>query len=158
MKRLILFLLAISFALSCTACAGTEEDHPSFYYLRTEDTIAYGKEDALIAPVAQEFSENIQPDQVWQLYFSGPGKEGYRSPFPRGTGLQGLTQKENLLILELSPEFSELDGIRLTLAGACLAATCRELTGMERIQVRSGSQIYDFYYHDFTFLDNSTGK
>ena len=158
MKRMTLLLLALCLALSCGACAQTREEKTVFYYLRTEDTIEYGRTDALIAPVPQEISDSLEPEEIIQLYLDGPSEEGYRSPIPKGTYLLSTIAREDMLVIVLSREFSSLDGIQLTLAGACIAATCRDFTGLDRVQVRSGENVYDFNYNDYLFLDDSAGK
>ena len=158
MKRCLSLLLILSLMLCCTACGEESEDTTVFYYLRSEDTIAYGQIDALIAPLPQQFSPDAPLDDLLQLYLNGPSEEGYRNPVPKGTYLLSTIYKADTLVIVLSREFSSMDGIQLTLAGACLTATCREITGLECIQIRSGESIYNFDYNDFTFLDDSPGK
>ena len=155
MKRMILFLLILAAILSFTACQEEIAPEPSFYYLRTQDTIAYGREDALIVAVPQDFSQETELDILLQLYLDGPVDENQRNPFPKRTYLLRTIEQEDTLLLVLSREFSTLDGMPLTLAGACLAATCRDLTGFEKIQVRSGENIYDFDMNSYVFLDTS---
>ena len=159
MKRLILLLTILGVLFSCTACGTQEESNCSFYYLRSDSTIQYGHTDALIAPVERELSvQNVPAEDLLQLYLDGSSDESFRTPFPKGTYLLSIIPKETLLVVVLSREFSTLDGIQLSLAGACLAATCHNLTGYEAIQVRSGENVYDFDLRDFVFLDEIAGK
>ena len=158
MKRMILFLLILGSMLTLTACQEETARQQSFYYLRTEDTIAYGREDALIVAVPQEFSPETELEILLQLYLDGPVDEDHRNPFPRRTYLLSTIEHGDTLLVVLSREFSTLDGMQLTLAGACLAATCRDLTGFEKIQVRSGENTYDFDVNSFVFLDTSPEK
>ena len=158
MKRMIL-LLAAALLLSLTGCSKPEENTCLFYYLRTDDTIQYGQEDALIAPVSRTIAgQDAGLNYLIQLYLEGPSEEGYRSPIPKGTYLLSTLWEEDTLVLVFSREFSQLDNMNLTLAGACLSATCHDLAGAEHIQVRSGDNIYDFYLNNYTFLDGSTGQ
>ena len=159
MKRLILCLAALSLLLCLAGCSDQEENNCNFYYLRTSDTIRYGREDAIIAPVSRNISgQNADLSYLLQLYLEGPSEEGFRSPIPQGTYLLSTLWEEDTLILVFSREFSVLSNIELTLAGACLTATCHDLAGAERIQIRSNDQIYDFDLHNFTFLEVSTGQ
>ncbi len=159
MKRLICALLCLCILLSFTACGDRQESRCTFYYLRSDNTIQYGQTDALIAPVEREFSYGeLSLDELLQLYLNGPTEEDYRNIIPKGTYLLSTIQRTDLLVVVLSREFSTLDGIQLTLAGACLTATCHALTGLERIQVRSGESIYDFDLNDCIFLDDGAGK
>ena len=158
MKKLLLVLLILSLAFSCAACAEGSENQTVFYYLRTPETIAYGQPDALIAPASLDISQELPLGDALQLYLNGPVDETLRSPIPKGTYLLSIMERRDVLVLVLSEAFSELDGIQLTLAGACLAATCHSLTGQGRIQVKSGENIYDFDVNSFVFLDDSAGK
>lgn len=157
MKQFVAFLLIVALVLCCAACAPVSENACTFFYLRTADTVRYGEADGLIAPVTREIaSEDL--DYLLQLYLDGPVEENYVSPIPRGTRLLSVRWDEDTLVLELSREFSALDNIHLTLAGACLAATCHAMTGTESIRVHSDRQIYDFNLNNYTFLDTSVGE
>ena len=155
MKRITLLLLLLTLTLCCLGCQGETDSQHAFYYLRTNDTISYGQEDALITAHFQDLGPEMELDTILQLYLDGPMEENLRSPFPRGTYLLGAAPENDILKVILSREFSTLDGIQLTLAGACLTATCRDLTGFETIQIRSGEKIYDFDINSFIFLDSS---
>lgn len=155
MKRMVLLFLSLAMVLACTACAGEKTVQPSFYYLRTEDTIAYGQEDALIVPVPQDISPEVDLEILLQLYLDGPTEEKLRNPIPKGTYLLSIIEHEDSMVIVLSREFSTLDGIQLTLAGACLAATCHDLAGVERIKIRCGESTYNFEFSNFMFLDRN---
>lgn len=157
MKRLICLILFLVFSL--TGCAKPQEDTCQFYYLRTAETIRYGQEDALIAPVSREITgQDSSLDYLLQLYLDGPSESNFISPFPRSTYLLSILWEEDTLVLVVSREFSTLEEMDLTLAGACLAATCHKLAGAEQIQVRSGDNVYEFDLHNFAFLDGSTDQ
>lgn len=158
MKRLILLVLALTLLFACSACAAETEPQPKFYYLRTEETILYGEAQGFIAPVTRELSRDMDLDMILQLYLNGPVEEDFRNPIPKGTYLLSAILREDRLDIVMSREFSTLDGMQLTLAGACLSATCYDLTGVEKIQVRSNDNIYDFDLNSFIFLDENTGK
>ena len=159
MKRMILLLAAALLLFFLTGCTQPEDNTCQFYYLRTADTIQYGQEDALIAPVSRTIAgQDAGLNYLIQLYLEGPAEEVYRSPIPKGTYLLSTLWEEDTLVLVFSREFSQLDNMSLTLAGACLSATCHDLAGAEHIQVRSGDSIYDFYLNNYTFLEVSTGQ
>lgn len=154
MKRLMLLVLCITLLLSLTACTGSDESTYIFYYLRTAETIRYGDADALVAPVTREISgENPGLSYLLQRYLDGPVEEGYLSPIPKGTYLLSTLWADGTLVLVLNREFSTAQGVNLTLCGACLAATCYELAGAERIEVHSGEEEYHFELSDYTFID-----
>lgn len=148
------FLLAVMLLLSLAGCRKPDNNHYSFYYVRSSDTIIFGQSDALVAPVDREISgHGSDLNYMMRLYFEGPVEESYQSPFPDGTRLIRIRQDGNLLIMELTTHFSALENIQLTLAGACLTATCYELTGAESVRVLCGEEIYQFNRSDYTFLD-----
>lgn len=156
MKRLTCLLLALLMLSSLAGCTQPPETVCDFYYLRASDTISHGSEDALIAPVTRELSgQNAELNYLLQLYLDGPVEEGYRSPIPRNTYLLSSLWDGDTLVIVLSREFSTLDNMQLTLAGACLAATCYDLVGAEKIQVRSGESVYEFDLSNYSFLDLS---
>ena len=156
MKRTLILFLILCLLLGCAACTQPAENTCTFYYLRPLENIQYGQPDALVAPVVREIA-NEELEYLFQLYLDGPQDDNYVTPIPTGTHLESLYWEENTLVLVLSEEFSGLEGIQLTLAGACLAATCHALADARDIQVRSGEEIYDFNLNNFTFLDNSVG-
>ena len=158
MKRIVTLLLTLCILLSFAACGGEKEPVPSFFYLHTDENIRYGDAGALIAPVPYEGTQELPLEEILQLYLLGTGDENLRNPIPNDTSLICINRRDNLLILELSQEFASLDDIQISLAGACLAATCHSLAGYEAIQVRSGENVYDFNLKDFLFLDDSTGE
>ncbi len=154
MKKTIVCLAALLLLLSLTACRKTEERSYNLYYLRSSDTVLFGEADAIVAPVKRQISgQSAGLTYLMQLYFEGPTEEGFHSPFPQGTRLIHAQLEDNLLVLEVTAQFSQLENIRLTLAGACLAATCHELTGAETVQVICGEETYHFNRSDYTFLD-----
>lgn len=159
MKRMIPLFLCLCLLLSLGACAGNDTNRYTFYYLRTGDTIRYGYEDALVAPVTREISgQDPGLSYLLQRYLEGPVEEGYHSPIPKGTYLLSTLWADGTLVLVLSREFSTANGITLTLCGACLAATCHDLTGADRIEIHSGDAVYTFALTDFNFIDNSTDQ
>ena len=75
MKRWILCLTALSLLFCLAACTGQEENTCNFYYLRTTETIQYGREDAFIAPVSRHIAgEDAQLRYLLQLYLEGPSE------------------------------------------------------------------------------------
>ena len=159
MKRLICLLIALAMVCTLAACGETQERKYTFYYLRSPSTIQYGQPDGLVAPVDRDLStSNLSLEDLLRLYLAGPANEAYVSPIPKNTHLLTTISRDDELMIVLSREFSTLDGVDLSLAGACLSATCHSLTGMDRIQVRSGEGIYHFDYHSYVFLDDSAGN
>ncbi len=150
MKKLLCLLLLCFLLLGCTA----QPEGYSFYYPRTQDTMVYGTDTSLIGPAYREVSDTAPTlADLLQLYLDGPTESGFSNPFPKGIQLLRAYRDQNTLILELSLEFSQLEGIRQTLAKACIAATCRELADVENFLILSAEESYAFSIQDFAFLD-----
>ena len=152
--RKSVFLAAALLLVLMSGCKNAEDSTHSFYYIRTQDTIAFGQSDALVAPVKRQISDqSADLDYLLRLYFEGPTEEGFVSPFPAGTRLIQVSREDGKLLLEVSGQFSQLEDIRLTLAGACLSATCYDLTGTETVEVLCKEEHYQFSLSDYSFLD-----
>ena len=162
MKKYIVPLLILILLFSMTGCEKQTDGGCRFYYLRTDDMIVFGQADAVVAPVIREITaQDAGILYLMQRYFEGPSEEGFYSPFPPGTQIIAAQIEGNLLILEVSDQFSQLENIRMTLAGACLTATCHELGGFDSVRVISGEESYEFYHSDYTFfdvIDTQSGK
>ena len=159
MKKFLILILVFALLLTVSGCGNRAKNSCTFYYLRTADAIPYGSADALMAPVTLEISgQNAQLGYLLQLYLDGPAESGCYNPIPSGTYLLSTLWEEDVLVLVMSREFTTLENMQLTLAGACLAATCHSLAGAERIQVRSGDHVYRFNLNDYVFTDDSTGE
>lgn len=138
MKRLICMILIAVLLAVFPGCSEADGDSVSFYYLRTE--LSYGTEDGVIAPEARAVSGSHEDlTYLLRLYLEGPLTDMMTSPFPVGTQLISVELKEGTLLLELSGEFAALEGIDLTMAGACLASTCFALTDTEAVQITAGT-------------------
>ena len=154
MRKSAFFLAIFTLLMILAGCQDSEENTYSFYYVRTADSIMFGQSDALIAPVNRTFSgQHSDLSYLLQHYFEGPTEEGFETPFPKGTRLIRVRMDGNLLIAEVTTHFLALENIRLTTAGACLTATCYELTGAESVQVVCGNETFLFHRSDYTFLD-----
>ena len=157
MKRTVLFLLLFCLILPLCGCTGDDTDNITFYYLRTQESISYGARDAVIAPVVREVSEqNSGLNYLLRMYLSSPLPENYRSPFPSGTYLINAVREENTLVVELSEDFSTLEDIHLSLAAACLCATCFDLSNAETLRIISADLSLEFHRSSFLLLDDVT--
>ncbi len=154
MKRFSILFLTFVMVFSICGCTQDSGNSFTFYYLRSEESISYGTQDALIAPVDREISDQGVPlNYLLRMYLSSPLPENFRSPFPSGTRLHSVSEENGTLTVVLSEEFSALEDIQLSLACACLCATCFELTEAQSIQIQSGGESFAFDQNSFTLLD-----
>ena len=77
------------------------------------------------------------------LYVKGPHSAIFNNPFPSGTLILSCQQSNDILILTVSDEFSQLSGIDLMLSCACLARTGMEITGATAVHIRADTLLLD---------------
>ena len=136
MKKVFALLLAL--ALLMTGCHGTEEAEkirsPYTYYYKASE-VDYNREDGVIRGEVREI-QGHEGDLLWILedYFQGPKQENLVSPFPKDLAVLDCQVREGVAFLKLSEEFSNLSGIELSVASACIAHT---LFGQEDISAVS---------------------
>ena len=131
MKRTILILTTICLLMSITGCGTVPgRNTVSFYYPRDPEEKVTGPVDTFCAAEAREAAGSTADlSYLLSLYLGGPVDDSLISPFPEGTRLLGLQQREDRLFIELSGEFSQLSDMDLTIACACISLTCFELAG-----------------------------
>ena len=157
MKRILCLCTLAAILLTLCACQGSTADGPGFYYLRSAETYQHGSPQPVIGQDNRDISfagEDMR--YLLQLYLEGPVSDELYSPFPEGLRLVGIIQEEDSLTISLSPEFLSLEGIELTLAGACLAKTCFSLSDVSRIRIQCDTKTWDYHRESFLFSDSNT--
>jgi hypothetical protein len=84
--------------------------------------------------------------QCLQLYLQGPSSDRLVSPFPDGLQLRSVHMEGQDLIVVMSEELAQLSGLELMIACGCIASTCMELTGAQRIVIRAENERLDGKY------------
>ena len=134
MKRCICVLILICLCLSGCSITGERIKEPvTFYYIREN----YQKDmNQVIASELREAAGHRDDlPYLLALYSMGPSKEGFISPFPRNTRIIPVTRTENSIELSLSDGVLALSEADFTLASACIAMTCMELTDVQEVTV-----------------------
>lgn len=134
MKRMICMLML--FCLCLTGCSATGDhlkEPVTFYYVREN----YRKDmNPVIASELREASGHRDDlPYLLALYSMGPSKEELLSPFPRNTKIIPVARTENSIELSLTDSVLSLTDSDFTLASACIAMTCMELTGVQEVTV-----------------------
>lgn len=140
MRRILTFICAITLVLCSVGCStgSSLQGTVTFYYTRPDDSFIYGAEDGVISAEEREASGHAGELQyLLTLYLRGPLDDALTSPFPNGTQLTALTQTADTLYIELSGEFSQLSGVRLTTACACISKTCFALRDVSQVTIQS---------------------
>ena len=138
MKRLCLWALALACLLCLTACA-EKEDPVVFYYPQTE--ISYHTDGGILIPEVRD-TLNREDNLAYLLsfYLKGPIDPDLRLPVPEGTKLLRLVPYDGGMVLVMSRDFSQLEGMDLTIACAGISKTCFGLTDLQEITFASGNQ------------------
>lgn len=144
MSRFVCILLIITLLCCTCGCSSPKEEIQkpvNFYYCNNPITF-HGTNDV----IAPEVRESVNYNDMVKLidhYLDGPISEAYTSPFPSAVTVSELTQKNKMLNITLSSEFSYLTGIELTLACTCLSSTLFELTDAKSIIITAKDALLD---------------
>ena len=138
MKRLICLILAMLLLSGCGVFGERIKDPVTFYYIRSD----YQKDMAsVIASETRETSGHRDDlPYLLALYSMGPSKEELRSPFLPTTQILPTEHTAAGIVLSLSEVPDSMADAEYTLASACLALTCMELTNASQITVVCGDR------------------
>lgn len=154
MKRLFSLLLTLCIILLCgcvrTDGGGTEA---VYYYCRNE--YAYGSRDGVIASEIRDISGHEGDMQyLLSMYLMGPLSEELECPFPSRTKMLSVRYGEDSIILEITDCQKLLSDSQFSLACACLAKTCLELSDARQVIINSGSQSMTLTSESFLLFDS----
>ena len=137
MKRLISLIIFFSLLMSGCSTAGEWIKEPvTFYYVQRD----YQKdmEQVIISEIREASGHRNDIAYLLALYSMGPSNEDLKSPFPRNTSI--LPTARTPYSIELSLSESAATMTDLTLASACIALTCMELTDVQQVSVICGDR------------------
>lgn len=147
MKQLLYSLSFLIFISLMAGCMGNESgDSISFYYPRAD--YGYNSHESIFfdSAIMQEARTDIpyqSPSQVIGIYLKGPEGTELANPFPEGTTLKAISIYQGTLKISVSDHLSELTGIDLVIACACLARTGMELTDTTSVQILCENTLLD---------------
>jgi len=139
MKRFVCLLLISCLILSGCGTFGEWIKEPvTFYYVRED----YRKDmqGVIVSEVREASGHRDDLTYLLALYSLGPSKEGLESPLPANTQIMPIERTADKIVLSLSEGVRDLSDADFTLAGACLAMTCMELTDVRQITVECGER------------------
>ena len=164
MKRMLSLLLIFSLLLCMPGCGEDAPQVPGqFYYCRTESS--FTGQDSFIVSETREL-KGMEDDlpAILNTYLSGPLSGSLTCPFPRDTEILSVRQIDDSIHLNFSSTFAQLSGVDLTVACACIAKTCMELTGAQTVRIRAsgellnGSTYVTMNSQTLNFTDDSLDK
>ena len=145
MKKACALLLCLTLILTGCGTRGQADkiQSPYTYYYRTAQ-VDYTTEDGVIRGETREISGH-ERDLTWILedYFRGPQSEDLVSPFPKDLAVRECQLKEKTVFLKLSGEFSNLSGIELSVAAACIARTLFGQEGVDSVSLSADGSLLD---------------
>ena len=143
MKRLTALFLILCMIFSLSACS-MRKDRVEFYYLRANSEYIYGAADGVIAGetrMVPGYTEDLT--YLLKLYLEGPLREEHESPLPLDTALIGHATTGDVLNITLNGDFDRMTDMEFTLATACIARTCFDITPVRQVSILYTSMIKD---------------
>lgn len=141
MKRFLTIGIVVILLLSVVGCNKNTENFSvpaNFYYRR--DTAAFFTDDAVIKAEIRETEQCAGSIfDIMNLYFHGPISDKLLSPFPQGLTILDITQDHDVLLIELSDSFSNLDSLERMIAASCIFETLEDLTHCSMVEIRFSS-------------------
>lgn len=138
MKRLCILILALVCLLSLTACT-QKEDPVVFYYPKAE--VSYYASDSVLSPETRDtLSREDSLGYLLSFYLEGPIDPSLRLPVPEGTQVLRQIPYDGGMMLVMSRDFAQLEGMDLTIACIGISKTCFGLTDLQEITFAIGTQ------------------
>ncbi len=135
MKKIMAFLCLAILLTGCTV----KNEGIRFTY-RQKD-LNYGSSQGVIAWESREVPGHEDDFQyLLNLYLEGPLDDTLASPFPKGTALESVTFSNHTAYVTLNEVYAEPDGMEHTVASACMAQTCFDLTNVQTVVIKCYSQ------------------
>lgn len=164
MKRNIVLLLVISLVFSLLGCNHSSDKdfiEPVAFYYCTEFGTNENFDDVFMTEIHE--GSNYAGDRIALLnrYLAGPYTDGSVSPFPVGLSIISLKTDQETICIVLSDQITELQGLSLTLACACLSQTIFELYSCDCVEISvsngtlDGSESIRIYKDDLLFADST---
>ncbi len=156
MKRSMAILLICALLLPLTACQQEQaagEGTVTFYYCRKE--LTHGSTDSVIAGETRDTqSQGKDLSRLLTLYFMGPRSQELRTPFPVGLRLVECRINEGTAYVTVTDALSQLTGIELTLACACITRTVLGLSEAEAVHIQAETSLLGS--SQFLLMDEKT--
>lgn len=134
MKRRICLILLMGIFLSGCGGLGERIKEPvTFYYIREDYQKDMGP--VIVSEVREASGHTGDLPYLLALYTMGPATEGLQSPFARNTRIIPTEHTKAGVVLSISEGTNIMSDAEYTLASACLAMTCMEMTNASQITV-----------------------
>lgn len=154
--RMISLLLLIAICMTVTGCQKQAESIKTpvvFYYVRAE--FDHGNDNSVICGETRE-SADFKGNLIELLngYLQGPQSEDLLTPFPSGTSITNYVVDNTTAILTVTDHLTQISGMDLTVACACLSKTVIELTGIESVKIQAKTK--ELGSNEYIYMDMNT--
>lgn len=143
MKRVLCYILVLVLIFSmagCSTASNSNKKSEKFYYCT--NPVSYGKETSVVSPEIREFhNHNGNTISIINEYLAGPISDKYSSPFPSGVRVISISERDRVVTICLSSQFSTLTDMRLTIAAACLSLTIFDLLKAESVIIQTDGEL-----------------
>lgn len=158
MKRFTALILIIATLLTgCRFLVPHDDDPITFYYLQSD--FSYGLDaDVIVSEVRESAGHRRELSYLMALYLMGPVEEEHLSPLPAGTRIFKTEVADSSVKLHLSDAALSLSPERYTLACACLALTCFDLTDAQTVTIICTDQSITMSRSSLTLRDDSAAN
>ena len=151
----ILIFLMISSSIGCQQ--NKNNTNYSFYYPRSDygyNSLEGKFYSSFIEPEVREDISGQTVAEIINIYLTGPAESTLANPFPEKMSLESVVIEDQTLIITVSNQLSELTGIHLMIACACIAKTGMDLTNTSTVQISCKTALLDG--KKFIILRNNT--
>jgi hypothetical protein len=147
MKKIVSIILSLSLILCFFGCE-QKSDRMTLHFFYPRNNFGYDELEGRFfqESATEELRNDIEyrtSQQVIEQYLLGPLDPSLVNPFPAGTQLVSIRAKGKVLHMILTNQLSELTGVSLIMACACLAKTAITLTNTTKVQIRCESTMLD---------------
>ncbi len=162
--RKILFFAGLAILLVITGCQKVAPPKvvPSFtFYYQMAEVQFQTPDGALGGEVREMDVDTMELEELLALYLQGPISDDYVSPFPASLSVEEFQLQNGVLSLTFSDSFSQLTGVRLSVATACITKTFLQLDTVDAILISTESGMISnqgsrmFVAEDFLYEDKS---
>lgn len=158
MKRFLIILLILCLTLSgCGIFSERITEPVTFYYLKAE--YQFGQNSSVIVTEQREAAGHRDDlSYLLALYLMGPSEEEHVTPLPAGTRFIKLKQENAVVSMELSEASHALSDIDFSLACACIAMTCLDITDAKSVSITSADRTITMTRESLMLLDDSAAN
>jgi len=122
----------------CTTMGERMKEPVTFYYV--SDNYHNDMEEVIVPEIREASGHRDDLSYLLALYSLGPATENLVSPLPGNVTIIPIERTENAITLNLSGSSQNVTEADFTLASACIALTCMELTDVLRVTVVCGDR------------------